>query len=233
MSAGSGALAAPLGDGRVRRGVLVDLPVQADGALVLQLQPVHAEVARARVRVLGVGQPEVQEHPAVVRPRLHAREQVDQIDVRALEHDLLAGRTFDVPGRDGAQLGGLAQGVLEPADAARQFRLEQRAEPRPDLVQVVDAEGARHPPRRAERVDQQRHPAAGRVLEQQRRAVFAQHPLDDPGHLQVRIDGRGHPGQVAVALQRGHEVLQIGERHANKYRVCLRGLPRKELYRVS
>ena len=55
--------------------------------------------------------------------------------------------------------------------------------------------------------------ARDRVLEQQRRALLAHHPLDDPGHLEVRVDRRRDPGQVAVAFEGGEEALQIGEGH--------------------
>ena len=82
-------LAAPLGDRGVRGRVLVDLPVQADRARVLLLQPVHAEVAGAGLRMLGVGQAEVEEDPAVVRPGLDAGQPVE-VDLVARVDHLLA-----------------------------------------------------------------------------------------------------------------------------------------------
>jgi len=164
-----------------------------------------------------VRQPEVEENASVVRPRLDAGQQLDEVDVVALDHDLLArGRLDPARGRI-TQLADLAQRVLEPADALRQLRLDQLTDAVADLVQAFDAEGAGHPAFGAERVHQQRQPAAGRAFEQQRRALLAQHPLHDPGDLEVRVDGHSDAGQVPVALERGHEVLKVGECHAIQY----------------
>ena len=205
-------LTPPLRDGRVRGGVLVDLPVQADGAFVLLLQPIHAEVASAGLRVLGVGQAEVEEHPAVVRPRLHARQQL-QIHLLAGEHHLLAGCLFHVLGRQAAQLGGLAECLPETTDTLRQLRLEQLGDPAADLVQAGHAKRPAHPGLGAEQVHQQRHPAPAGVLEQQCRAVGFENLLNDPGDLQARIDRHGHALQLAGLLQRPDEFGEVGVGH--------------------
>ncbi len=55
--------------------------------------------------------------------------------------------------------------------------------------------------------------SAGRVLEQQRRPLFAHGPLHDLGHLEVRIDRHPNPREVAVAVESGQKVLQISESH--------------------
>jgi hypothetical protein len=70
--------------------VLVDLPVHADGALVVALEPVEAEVAHPGLRVLGVGEPQVEEGPAVLGPG-EERGQPVQVDVVTGEDDLLHG----------------------------------------------------------------------------------------------------------------------------------------------
>ena len=57
------------GDLVVVAAVLVDLPVHADGAPVVPLEPVEAQVADAGLRVLGVGQAQVEERAAVLRAR--------------------------------------------------------------------------------------------------------------------------------------------------------------------
>ena len=124
MTAGSGAerdgdrqpLAPALGDGVVGVGVLVDLPVHADGTAVVALQAVHAEVAGAGLGVLGVGEPEVEEDAAVVGPGVQPGQQVE-VDLVALEHDLLARRALDHLRRHRAQLAQLVQRLAHAAEA--------------------------------------------------------------------------------------------------------------------
>ncbi len=78
-----------LGDGVMGVGILVDLPVHADRPSIMALQPVHTEIALARLGMLRVGEPQIQEYATVVRPGMHAG-QAEQVDVRALEDDVLA-----------------------------------------------------------------------------------------------------------------------------------------------
>ncbi len=190
----------------------MDLPVQADRPRVLLLQPVHAEVASAGLGVLGVGQAQVEEDAAVLRPGADAGQQ-RQVDVAVLQDDLLHGSGADLAWRNRAQAGELAERVAQAADAVRELRAEQLTDALTDLVEPIDAERAGHPPLRAEQVDGQREPAAAGALEQQRRAALTHHSLDDPGHLEVRIHRDPDPRQVAVGVQRAEEGLQIGERH--------------------
>ena len=98
-----------------------------------------------------------------------------------------------------------------------------------DLVEVVDAERLGHPALRAEDVDRQRHPSARRVLEQQRRAAARAPPAATmPVTSRCGSTGRRDPGQVAVALERGEEVLQIGEGHGHRRQYpCTRGRYRR------
>ncbi len=197
-------LPAPLGDGVVGVGVLVDLPVHADGARIVALQPVHPEVARPGLRVAGVGETEVEEGAAVVRPGVHPG-QPEQVDVRSLEHDVLARRGADPPGRDGRERGSLAQRVAQPGQAGRQLRAQQRGEPVADLIEAVDPERGGHPGLGAEQVDGQRHVGAAGGLEQQRRPPLPNHPRHDLGDLQVGVDGHGDPSQVLPPFEVSEE----------------------------
>jgi hypothetical protein len=63
-------------------------------------------------------------------------------------------------------------------------------------------------------VDRQRHPRAGGRLEQQRRTAAAQHPLDDLGDLQVRVDRCRDTAQLAGFLELSEEVPQVVVRTA-------------------
>ncbi len=102
--------------------------------LVVLLQPVQAEVALAGLGVLGVGQAEVEEDAAVLGPGLQPGSD-RQVDLVALEHDLLARRDLHLPGRHRPQLHDLAERVAQAADTARQLGLEQLADPLADLVE--------------------------------------------------------------------------------------------------
>ncbi len=199
----------PLGDRVVRGRVLVDLPVHAERVPRMLLQAVEAQVALAGLRVLGVGQPEVVEDPAVTGPDLQAG-QPAQVHLVTLEHDLLAGRGLHLPRRDRLELQHLGDALADPGPADRQLRLGQRTDPLPDLVQRLHAERHRHPLLGAEQVDRDRHLTARRLLEQQRRATGA----DSTGHhladLQRRVHRDGDPAQLTGLLQRGEEALQIG-----------------------
>ncbi len=205
-------LPTPLGDRVMRVGVLVDLPVHADGACVVALQPVHPEVARPGLGVLRVRQTEVEEGPAVVRPGVHPR-QPEQVDVRTLENDVLAGRGPDPAGRDRGERRRLAERLAQPGQADRQLRAQQRAEPFTDVVQRLDAERGSHPLLGAEHVDRQRHVGAGRGLEQQSRPALPYHPGHDLGDLETRVDGYGDAAQILPPFEMSKERTQIRPGH--------------------
>jgi hypothetical protein len=113
----------------------------------------------------------------------------------------LAWRSLHPSRRKRAQLAGLGQCVTQSADTARQIRLEQLGDPIAYLVERIDAERDGHTPLRAECVDEQGHTSSSRILEQQRGAPLAQHALHDAGHLEVGVDARADPLQVAVTLE--------------------------------
>ncbi len=205
-------LPAALGDGMMGVGVLVDLPVHADRPGVMALQPVHAKIALTRLGMLRVGQAQVQEHPAVVRPGVHAG-QAEQVDVRALEDDVLARRGPDPARRHRPQRGDLAQRLPQPAEPDRDLGSEQGGDPVADLVEAAGPQRGGHPPLGAEDVDGQRHVGAERPVEQQRGPALPNHPRDDLGDLQDRVDRDADVPQVAVALEMNEERAQIRPGH--------------------
>ncbi len=196
--------------------VLVDLPVHADGALVVALEAVEPEVAHAVDGALGVGQAQVEEGAAVLGPGEEGREPV-QVDLVALEHDLLDGRVLHLLRRDVRDRAELAEGVPHPHEALRQLRLEQRADLLGDLVEGLQPERLEQPPVGAEDVHRQRHVRALDVLEEQRRAAGLVDAVDDLPDLQVRIDFGLDALEVAIALQGAEERAKIVVSHAVQY----------------
>ena len=83
------------------------------------------------------------------------------------------------------------------------------------LLEIVDAERARHPTARAVRVDEEREARALHVLEEERRAPRLHRPIGDLGDLEIRIDltTDAHELAVALALERLHESSQPVVRH--------------------
>ncbi len=202
------------------------LPVQADRSRVVPLQPVHAQVALPGHRVPGVRESQVEEYSTVLRPRCDAR-QPAEVDVRAVQHPVLAGRRAHPPRWDRAKLHDLSQRLPQASGADRQFRPQQRGDPVADAIEPVHAERERHPALGPEDVDRQWHRTAPRPLEQQRRAARPHHPLDDLADLQMGIDRHPDPAQLAVPLQPGEEVTQIVIRHRASIRPASRPVARR------
>ena len=82
-----------VGGEQVGAPVLVHLPVHEGRALVDDLHAIHADVADARLRVLRDHGGEGDERRRIARPAALDREKAE-IDVIALEHDLLARRPW-------------------------------------------------------------------------------------------------------------------------------------------
>jgi hypothetical protein len=186
--------------------------MHADGALVVALQPVHAEIALASLGVLRVGEAEVHERTAVVRPG-RDRGNAVQIDLGALVDHVLAGRVLHLLRRHVLELTELAERVLQPAPADRELCLHQVADAVADLIQTVRAQGECHPAIGAEQVDRERHLAAGGLLEQQPWTSGPHDPLDDLGDLEVRVDRSLDPLQLTGTVELGDEVTEVGIRH--------------------
>src|SRR6185436_2581781 len=109
-----------------RRAVLVDLPVHAQRARAVLLQPVQPEVALAGLRMLRVGETEVVENPAVAGPGLQPG-QAPQIDVGSLVDLVLAGRALHPLRGDGLELHQLAQPLPDPGPADGQLGPDELA----------------------------------------------------------------------------------------------------------
>ena len=92
---------AALGGEPVGAAVLVDLPVHEGGAVVDHLHAIHADVADAVPRVPGDDGRERDERRRVAGPAALDRES-REVDVVALEHDLLHRARFTVVARESA-----------------------------------------------------------------------------------------------------------------------------------
>ena len=107
---------------------------------------------------------------------------------------------------------------LQPAHLRREplgrLHLEHVREPGRDVVEALDAEGEAHAALGPELVDQQGMLRALRALEQQRRPVGAHRPIDDLGHLEVRVDLGRDADELALALEQRDPVAQV-ERDAH------------------
>ena len=166
-AAGAALLRHPLVLGRA----LVDLPVHAERAVVVDLQAVHPHVARLRHRVAREDERERDVAPGVARPAAQHGEG-GQARVGRL-HDLLARRRAHPLG---ARLGEVEE-VAEPAqlveERARHAEVEELGHAGGEIVEPLDAEGRRHARGRAEGVDEDGHREALDVLEEEGDVVLA------------------------------------------------------------
>ena len=134
---------------------LVDLPVHAERALIEDLEPVHAHVARARHGVRREHHRQRDEAPRVPRPAAQHGQRGE------------AGRSVSTTSWQGAErtrLGpALATSKRSPSFLslstmrARHPQVEELRDARGELVEVLDAERRRHALGRAEGVDEHRH----------------------------------------------------------------------------
>jgi hypothetical protein len=136
-----------------------------------------------------------------------------QVDLVALDDHLLARGVLHPLRWRGTQLAELAHGVAQARETVRQFGFQQVGDPGPDVVKVLDTERLGHPRLGTEHVDGQRHLRPSDILEEQGGAAGFDDPVDDLGDFQVRVDHRLDPDEVAVLLQAGEEVGQIGVGH--------------------
>ncbi len=192
--------------------------MHADGALVVALEPVEAEVADAGLGVLGVGQAEVEEVAAVLGPGEQGRELVE-VHVVAGEDDLLDGRgvALHLLRRHVHHRAELAEGLADPDEALRELRLQQAADLLADLAVRREAEGLQEAAVGAEDVHGQRHRRALDVLEEERRAPRLVHSVDDLPDLQVRVDFGLDALEVALPLQSPEQRAEIVVSHRGQY----------------
>ena len=162
-------------------------------------------------RVITAGQGD--ERSGVARPRGLDRQRAE-VDVVAAQHDLLARAVpDDLRPRVGDRLQRLQPAHLRREPLGR-LHLEHVGEPGRDVVEPLDAEGEAHAPLGAELVDQQRMLRRLRALEQQRRPAGADRPVDDLGHLEMRVDLGRDADELALALEQRDPLAQV-ERDAH------------------
>src|SRR4051812_39674490 len=144
--------------------VLVELPVHRGRAGPEYLEAVHADVALPVARVVRDHRRERDERAAVTGPRgLHWEQR--QVDVVALQHDLLAGAvTNALRARAGDRLE-RPQALHLRAQPFRRLHLEDFADALAERIERLDPEGEAHPALCPELVDEQRHLAPFRTLE--------------------------------------------------------------------
>jgi hypothetical protein len=218
MCFGSGALAERDGDvepavGRevVHPAVLVELPVHGRRVRVELLHPVHADVARARLRILGDDRRQGDEGRRVVGPAVLDRQEIE-IYVVGLQHDLLGGAAADrLRHRVGDRLQ-LLQALDLLDQALRGLHLEDGLELCGRIVEPLDAEREAHAPLRAELVDEQRVRRALGVLEEQSRPACLDGAVDDLRDLEVGIDLSLGAGKLAFLLEQANPVPEISRR---------------------
>jgi hypothetical protein len=193
---------------------LVDLPVHAERLVVVDLEPVHADVARAGDRIAREDHRQRDVAAAVTRPAAE-HGQGGQRRVIGLGH-LLARRRAHALGaglhhvEEGAELAQLVE------DRAGHAQVDQLGHARGELVEMAHAERGGHAIGRAEGVDEHRHLGALHVLEEQRQVAAARalgHAVGDLGDLQIARDRRAHALEGALFLEVGDELAEVGERH--------------------
>ena len=206
---GDGHLEPAVGREVVHAPVLVQLPVHRRRAGVELLHAVHADVSRARLRVVRDHRRERDERRGVAGPAVLDRQEVEVHGV-AFEHDVVVGGTADgLRPRVGDRLQRLQAADLL-GQALRRLHLEHRAELGGRVVEAVHPEREAHAPLGAELVDEERVRRALRVLEEKRRPAGAHGAVDDLGHLEVRIDLGAHADELALALEESNPLAQVG-----------------------
>ncbi len=95
-------------------------------------------------------------------------------------------------------------------EACGRLHLEHVGELHRDVVEPLDPEGEAHPPLGAELVHEQRMLASRRILEQEGRPPGPDRPVDDLGHLEVRVDLGGDPDELSFALEQRDPLAQVG-----------------------
>jgi hypothetical protein len=175
----------------VERSAAVGQPAHDRAVAADHLLAIDAEVLPPAARAAGDHQSPGDQRPGVTGPaRLHR--QRGEVDVVALDDDLLAGRGAHLFRRHGEHLPQHRQLVPRVAQAARRLGLLEIGKHLADASQFLHRLGAHaegDPPRGAEEIGEDRHgvaaPALDRGLEEQRRSARAQHPVGEFGHLEA------------------------------------------------
>ncbi len=193
---------------QVRPSVLVHLPVHEGRAAVDYLHPIHADVADTGRRILRDDRRQRDERRRVARPAALDRKR-GEVDPVALEDHLLADALRDrlrERVRDRLQL---QEALHLLDDPLRRLHVEHVAELRRRVVQLVDAECHAHAALGAELVDEERVLRALRLFEQERRPAGLHDAIRDLRDLEVGIDLRCDPAELARALEERDPVAEI------------------------
>src|SRR5207237_8690510 len=99
----------------------------------------------------------------------------------------------------------------------RRLHLEHVLDAPRDVVERLDAERKAHAALGAELVDQQWVPRLLRVFEQERRPARLHRAVDDLRQLELRVDLRGDPNALALALEQRDPLAQVAcRRHQRR-----------------
>jgi hypothetical protein len=191
-------------------GDLLALPVHAGGLAVVDLHPIHADVALAGARVAGDDAGEGDEAAAVVGPALEDGKVVEVEVVAA--NDFLAGGVFgaDGFGEGAGEFAELREHFELVEEAFGGFEVEQAGDAVGDVVEIINAESQGHAPLAAELVDEDL--VAGMALyvfEEERGAAGFGDAVGDLGDFQLRGDLLADALQFAVLFEGFDPVAQI------------------------
>ena len=138
--------------------------------------------------------------------------QFAQIHIGAFPHDFLAGRGGNQLGLHSEHLlqyRPFFPGIFQPPGRLRFLQEGEQLAHFAQRLGALLAHAQRHTARGTEQVGEHRHLVPGRIFEQHRRPLRAQHPVADFGHLQMRRNRRGHALEFADFFQLGDEIAQI------------------------
>jgi hypothetical protein len=193
---------------------LADLPVHAGRLRIEHVHAVDAEVARARVHVLGEHERKRDETSAVLRPEPEDRQRVEIRAERAglrrrfVAHEL--GPVVQALRARGEHAPERAAPLPQIAEALRRQRVEDLLDLGADRARGA-AERPLDAARGREHVHRERKLRAAHVLEQQCGAFGLRGAARDLRDFAVRVHLAAHPLEVAATLELAEELGQRAE----------------------
>ena len=186
---------------------LVDLPVHSGRPSIIDLHPIHADIAVAGVGVLGEDGRQRDEAPAIVRPALEDWQIVQGKISARLVNDLLAGGGADVARFGVDDINAIAEERESFLQSRRWLGLHEELHLVGELVDFFKSESHGHAAARAHGVDGEREGGLLAVdcrlfkeegLSTTRRFHLAIGEFRD---LEFRGDRRGDPAEFAGRFQ--------------------------------
>ena len=187
---------------QIRPPVLVHLPVHERRAAVDDLHPVHADVARARVRVLRDDGRQRDERRRDRRASSAGSGVARGRRRRPRRRPPGTAPSRPVFGRESATDFSFRSPLTFSRSPCGRLHVEDVAELRGRVVELLDAEREAHAPLGAELVDEERVLRALRVLEEERRPARLDDAIGDLGDLEVGIGLDRDTPKLALALGR-------------------------------